>query len=80
MSLIETRRVPMHYIGAGIVLIILFVTASLSYIISQINNQGSADQLSIGLFLAILVAIAVMLFVRFSTRKSNRRSVATSLR
>jgi len=70
----------MHYIGGSIVLILLFATASLSYIMPQTNNQGSPDQLSIGLFLAILVATAVMLFVRFSTRKSNRRSVATSLR
>ena len=80
MSLIETRRVPIHYIGASIVLILLFATVSLSYITPQISNQGSADQLRIGLFLAMLVAIAVILFVRFGAKKNNRRTQVTALR
>jgi len=78
MSLIETRRMPVLYIGASIVLIILFAAGSLSYIVPQLNNQGSS-QFSIGLFLAMVVAFAVMLFMRFGIKKHNRGSVATAL-
>ena len=79
MSLIETRKVPVYYIGASIILILLFAIVSLSYITPQISNQGSPDQFGIGLFLAIIVAIAVLLFVKFGASKNNRRSVTTAL-
>lgn len=78
MSLIETRKVPVLYIGASIVLIILFAAGSLSYIVPQLNNQGSS-QSSIVFFLVMLVAFAVMLFVRFGAKKGNRGSVTTAL-
>ena len=78
MSLIETRRVPVLYIGASILLIILFAAVSLSYILPQLNNQSSS-QFSIGFFLAMLVAFAVLLFVRFGAKKGNRTSVTTTL-
>ena len=78
MSLIETRRVPVFYIAAGVLLIILFAAVSLSYIVPQLNNQGSS-QFNIGLFLAMLVAFAVLLFVRFGAKKGNRTSVTTTL-
>ncbi len=78
MSLIETRKVPVLYIGASILLVILFAAVSLSYILPQLNNQGSS-QFSIGLFLAMLVTFAVLLFVRFGAKKGNRTSVTTTL-
>lgn len=79
MSLIETRRVPAFYIGASIVLIILFAAVSLSYIVPQLNGQGSSGQFSIGFFLSMLVAFGVLLFVTFGARRGNRRPVTTAL-